>query len=70
MDRILKNPSWWESPPEDPPECGQCGEFLENGRCLDCDEPSLDILAEPISDEPTAKDLEKDCDYWNRVDKV
>lgn len=33
----MKNPSWFEEAPADPPECNQCGEFLEDdGNCITC----------------------------------
>lgn len=79
-DEEMKNPSGWEEPPEDRTnECRKCGELYADmtGFCAKCQQSEdtdleSDVPMLPNSDytielEPSAKDLEKECDYWTRV---
>ena len=53
----MQNPSWYEDPPEDPPEdeC-MCG----RGDGCDCD-----ITYEKA--QADEEDFHRDCDYWNNL---
>ena len=71
----MRNPSWYEDPPEDPPEttpeedADDFGDYLyERKKDKDLDDRLSRELPGPAWDTPrNAPYNDKDCDYWRNL---